>query len=100
MAKKNFIVVLDDPPDINLRRRIEHHYPEAYRYTDTVYLISANSITGKVAEKLGLEIGKNEHGEDVPPSCIGTVFRLGQGYSGVAAPSLWEWLADNRKENT
>jgi len=67
--------------------RIGRHYPNAYQFNDTFFLVRSNGISDKIAADAGIK------GEDRVNDAEGVVFKLNGAHSGYAATSLWEWLA-------
>ena len=82
---RTFAIALNETnPDIV--ERIEGKYPDHYRITDTLFLITDDTIAEKVATTVGLK------GDDRIESARGVVFKLNGAYSGYSARSLWDWL--------
>ena len=90
MAGKVFIVLADDN-DPRVPRRILDAYPEAYPFSETVHLISANTTASAVARRLQLD-GKDEDGTPA----AGLVMTMNEDYAGFSNPALWEWFRTAR----
>ena len=81
-----FAVALNEPnPDI--ARRIEKEYPDHYRISETLCLVSEDVIAEDVAVSVGIKGGDRVEGAS------GVVFKLNNVYSGFSARSLWDWLS-------
>ena len=79
-----FILVLPEKSE-KTEKKIKTFYPKSYhQFSDTVFLISADTTTRSIANNTGVRDGSSS------PS--GVVFKLEGSYSGLANPSLWEWL--------
>ena len=91
--KKIFSVVLLEPNQ-KVVDRIEEFYPDYFKYSDTVFLISTEEtvMSNNVANKVGIK------GENRIEDSSGVVFKLNTGYSGYTTRTLWEWLSDVNEE--
>lgn len=87
---KLFIVIVDDEASrAKAYERIKAGFDTAYWYRDSAILVASERAVSKdVAETAGI-------GDD---GLTGFVFRLGDGYTGYTARSLWEWLKDQGDE--
>ena len=85
-----YVVALRRPHE-EMRKRIRSAYPNAYEYTNTLFLIRGDSFTlaRDVAARIGLK------GEGRMEDASGVVFKLNRGYSGFTQPSLWDWLSNS-----
>lgn len=85
-----FLVILNEKSE-ETEKKIKTFYPRSYhQFSDTVFLISADTLTRSIAVNTGVR--------DKDSGSNGVVFKLEGSYSGLADPSLWEWLrkqADN-----
>ena len=85
-----FILVLPKKSE-ETEKKIKTFYSRSYhQFSDTTFLISADTTTKSIAVNAGVR--------DKGSSPSGVVFKLEGSYSGLADPSLWEWLrkqADN-----
>ena len=85
-----FLIVLPEKSE-KTEKKIKTFYPKSHhQYSDTVFLISTDALTRSIAVNTGVR--------DKDSSSSGVVFKLEGSYSGLADPSLWEWLrkqADN-----
>ncbi len=91
--KKIFSIVLLEPNQ-KVVDRIEEFYPDYFKYSDTVFLISTEEtvMSNNVANKVGIK------GENRIEDSSGVVFKLNTGYSGYTTRTLWEWLSDVNEE--
>lgn len=79
-----FLLVLSEKSQ-EIEQKIKTFYPKRYhQFSDTIFLISADTTTRKVAVNVGVRDDEFPH--------EGAVFKLEGSYSGFADPGLWEWL--------
>ncbi len=87
-----FAITLKEPnPEVV--ELITKEYPDCYQLSDTVFLVSQNTVSETIAKTVGIK------GEDRIESALGAVFRLNGAYAGYASRSLWEWLGEMEKRN-
>lgn len=91
--KKIFSIILLEPNQ-EVADKIEEFYPEHFKYSDTVFLVSVEEtiMSNDVAIKVGIK------GENRIEDSSGVVFKLNTGYSGYTTRTLWEWLSDVNEE--
>ena len=80
-----FVIVLDEPNN-EVADLVKKTYSECYQFSDTVFLISQNSLAETVAQEIRIK------GDNRIQTAIGAVFKLNGAYAGYAPRSLWEWL--------
>ncbi len=80
-----FVIVLEKP-NSEVANLIKERYPECYEFSDTVFLISQDSLTETIAQEVKIK------GDDRIEAATGAVFKLNGAYAGYASRSLWEWL--------
>ena len=88
MRNKYAIVLLRPNPTV--AERIRQHYPGAYAYTDTFFLVhgAIDDLASTIATKVGLNAGEGR-----APEASGVVLKLNHGYYGYTKPELWDWLS-------
>ena len=87
-----FVIVLEKP-NSEVANLIKERYSECYEFSDTVFLISQDSLTETIAQEVKIK------GDDRIEAATGTVFKLNGAYAGYASRSLWEWLEKAEKSN-
>ena len=87
-----FVVVLDEPND-EVAGLIKEKYSECYEFSDTVFLVSQDSLAETIAQEIKIK------GENRLQTAIGAVFKLNGAYAGYASRSLWEWLEKMEKSS-
>ena len=77
-------------PNPTVAERVRQHYPGAYAYTDTFFLVhgAIDDLASTIATKVGLKPG-----DDQAADASGVVLKLTHGYSGYTKPDLWDWLS-------
>lgn len=81
-----FVVIVDDPSKRqDVLQKLKEKF-EAYIHRNEAVILVADkaALTTDVADAAGF-LDKNDE-------LTGAVFRLGDGYAGYTARSLWEWL--------
>lgn len=77
-------------PNSEVSRRIQEKFPDAYEYTDSIFLVRGSPLT--LASTIAADIGLKGSGRVKDSS--GVVFKLNRGYSGFTRPDLWDWLSN------
>ena len=65
---------------------IEESYPDNYPLSDSVFLVSRDTLADKIAKEIKIK------GDDRIEDALGVVFKLSGAYAGYASRALWEWL--------
>ena len=86
-----FAIALSQPNQ-SVSSLITTHYPECYKYSETLYLVQTDALAENVATNVGIK------GEDRVSDASGFVIKLQEfSYAGYTTRSLWDWLREAEK---
>ena len=83
-----FLVALQKENE-EVSAKIKELYPNSYTISNTLFLVSDNTITRDLANWVGV---RDNHKEN------GVVFKLEGSYAGRFTPHLWEWLKKEEEQ--
>ena len=70
--------------DEEIAASVKEHFPDAYRMTDSTFLVCSDLLSSQVAELVGIKGEQRRF--------TGAVFKTNHSYSGFTSRDLWEWL--------
>ena len=80
-----FAIILE-APNPEVEKLVRESYPNHYPFSETVFLISQDTLAETVAQTVGIK------GDNRIEVATGAIFKLSGAYAGYASRALWEWL--------